>query len=131
MSEAPAAPQTAVPDFARNAVNLASAGLGAKALFATDDFFAEVSRMLADAPAVFIADKYDDNGKWMDGWESRRKRGPGNDHAVVRLAVPGVIRGFDVDTRISPATIRPPAGSRRATSRPTPPTAPPGPRYSP
>src|SRR5437868_15226200 len=57
MSEAPDVPKTALPDFARNAVNLASAGLGAKALFATDDFFADVSRMLADAPAVFIADK--------------------------------------------------------------------------
>jgi allantoicase len=98
MSEAPAALNAALPDFARNAVNLASAGLGAKALFATDDFFAEVSRMLADAPAIFIPDKYDANGKWMDGWESRRKRGPGNDYAVVCLAAPGVIRGFDVDT---------------------------------
>jgi allantoicase len=93
MSDAPT-----IPDFARNAVNLASAGLGAKALFATDDFFADVSRMLADAAPVFIADKYDDHGKWMDGWESRRRRGPGNDFAVVRLAAPGVIRGFDVDT---------------------------------
>lgn len=54
--------------------------------------------MLADSPAVFVPDKYDDHGKWMDGWESRRKRGPGNDHAVVRLAAPGVIRGFDIDT---------------------------------
>ena len=94
MSEA-AAP---VPDFARNAVNLASAGLGAKATFATDDFFADVSRMLSDATPVFIPDKYDDHGKWMDGWESRRRRGPGNDYAIVRLAVAGVIAGFDVDT---------------------------------
>ncbi len=100
MSEAPITlPQPKdVPAFARNAVNLASAGLGATALFATDDFFAEVSRMLEDRPAVFYPDRYDENGKWMDGWESRRKRGPGHDHAVVRLAAPGVIRGFDVDT---------------------------------
>lgn len=99
MSEAPATePATEIPAFARNGVNLASAGLGAKALFATDDFFAEVNRMLADKPAVFIPDKYDDNGKWMDGWESRRKRVAGHDYAVVRLATAGVIRGFDVDT---------------------------------
>ena len=96
MSEAPAIRD--IPDFVRNSVNLASAGLGAKALFATDDFFAEVGRMLADRPAVFVPDKYDDNGKWMDGWESRRKRTAGHDHAVVRLATPGVIRGFDIDT---------------------------------
>lgn len=89
---------TDLPAFARSGVNLASAGLGAKALSATDDFFAEVNRMLADKPAEFIPDKYDDNGKWMDGWESRRKRTAGHDHAVVRLATAGVIRGFDVDT---------------------------------
>jgi allantoicase len=87
-----------IPDFARNAVNLASAGLGARALFASDDFFAEVNRMLADGAPVFDPDKYDDNGKYMDGWESRRKRGPGHDYAVVRLAAPGVIRGVDIDT---------------------------------
>ena len=89
---------TDIPVFARNAVNLASAGLGAKALFATDDFFAEVNRMLSDIPPAFDPDKYDDHGKYMDGWESRRKRGPGHDYAVVRLAAPGVVRGFDIDT---------------------------------
>lgn len=86
------------PAFVRNAINLASATLGAKALYTTDDFFAPVKRMLNDDPAVFIPDKYDDNGKWMDGWESRRRRGPGHDLAVVQLAVPGRILGFDVDT---------------------------------
>ena len=89
---------TDVPEFVRNSVNLASAGLGARALFATDDFFAEVNRMLADKPALFEPDRYDDNGKYMDGWESRRKRTAGHDHAVVRLATSGVIRGFDIDT---------------------------------
>lgn len=86
------------PAFARNFINLASAELGAKGIAASDEFFAPLERMLADKPAVFIPDKYDDNGKWMDGWETRRRRGPGHDHAVVRLAVAGVIRGFDVDT---------------------------------
>lgn len=89
---------TDLPSFARNGVNLASAGLGAQALFATDDFFAEVGRMLQDRPALFEPDRYDDNGKYMDGWESRRKRVAGHDYAVVRLAAAGVIRGFDVDT---------------------------------
>jgi allantoicase len=98
MSEAQTLTANALPDFARNAVNLASGGLGAKTLQTTDDFFADVSRMLADEPAVFIPDKYDDHGKWMDGWETRRKRTAGHDYAVVRLAAGGVIRGFDVDT---------------------------------
>jgi allantoicase len=91
-------PPTDLPAFARSGINLASAGLGAKAIFATDDFFAEVNRMLADKPAEFYPTLYDDNGKWMDGWESRRKRVAGHDFAIVRLATPGVIRGFDVDT---------------------------------
>ena len=91
-------PPTDLPDFALHSVNLASAGLGAEAIFASDDFFAEVSRMLADKPAAFFPDRYDDHGKWMDGWESRRKREAGHDYAVVRLATSGVIRGFDIDT---------------------------------
>lgn len=86
------------PDFARTGVNLASAGLGAKGLYATDEFFAPLERMLADSDPVFIPDKYDDHGKWMDGWESRRKRVLGHDLAVIRLAVAGRIDGFDVDT---------------------------------
>ena len=85
------------PAFTRD-VNLASAGLGASIVSVTDDFFADASRMLADTDAVFIADKYDDHGKWMDGWESRRRRGPGHDSAVVKLAARGRITGFDVDT---------------------------------
>lgn len=87
-----------LPDFARNAINLASASLGARGVFATDEFFAPLVRMLQDSSPVFITDKYDDHGKWMDGWESRRRRGGGHDHAIIALAVPGTIDGFDVDT---------------------------------
>jgi allantoicase len=88
----------ALPTFAVGAINLASARLGAKGLFATDEFFAPLERMLADAPANFDPDLYDDNGKYMDGWESRRKRVPGHDWAIVKLAMPGRVFGFDVDT---------------------------------
>jgi allantoicase len=87
-----------VPDFARGTINLASARLGAVGLSSTDEFFAPLERMLKDEPAEFIPGLYDDNGKWMDGWESRRKRVPGHDHAVIRLAMPGRIFGFDIDT---------------------------------
>ncbi len=80
-------------------INLASTKLGAQALTASDDFFAPKERMLDDAEPVFIADKYDDNGKWMDGWESRRKRGEGYDHCIVQLCRAGVIYGVDIDTR--------------------------------
>ena len=86
------------PEFTRRHVNLADARLGAEALAASDDFFAAKERMLNPAPATFVPGKYDANGKWMDGWESRRKRGPGHDWCVVRLARPGRIAGFDLDT---------------------------------
>jgi allantoicase len=80
-------------------INLASARLGARAVRASDDFFADKSRMLADAEPVFIADEYDDNGKWMDGWESRRRRNSGHDWCVVRLACTGHVRQVEFDTR--------------------------------
>jgi allantoicase len=86
------------PDFTRRHVNLTDARLGAEALACSDDFFAAMARMLNPEPAVFIAGKYDSNGKWMDGWESRRKRVAGHDWCIVRLARPGCIRGVDLDT---------------------------------
>lgn len=87
-----------IPLFARTGVNLASAGLGAKALWCTDEFFAPLERMLHDQPPVFIEGKFDDNGKWMDGWETRRRRNGGHDIAIIKLAAAGRIIGFDVDT---------------------------------
>jgi allantoicase len=59
------------PAFTRRYMNLADPRLGAKALFASDEFFAPKERMLDPQPAVFIPGKYDDHGKWMDGWETR------------------------------------------------------------
>jgi len=85
-------------DYAWRYVNLADARLGAKAIYATDEFFAPAERMLSPSPAEFIPGKYDDHGKWMDGWETRRKRVEGFDYCIVRLGFPGVIRGVDVDT---------------------------------
>jgi allantoicase len=79
-------------------VDLASADLGGRALGCSDDFFAEVANLLKPEPAVFIADKFTERGKWMDGWESRRKRVPGHDWAILELGVPGQLIGFDVDT---------------------------------
>src|SRR5215468_8544982 len=78
--------------------NLASAVLGAKAISATDEFFGAKERLLNDEAPVFIPGKYDENGKWMDGWESRRRRGAGHDSCVIRLAVPGAIHAVGIDT---------------------------------
>jgi allantoicase len=87
-----------LPEFAVNRINLASPRLGAEAVYATDDFFADKSRLLQDQEAVFIPDKYDEHGKWMDGWESRRKRGVGHDFCIVKLGVRGRLHGVDIDT---------------------------------
>jgi len=78
--------------------DLASARVGGRAVAASDDFFASKTNLLKPAPAVFVADKFTARGKWMDGWESRRKRTPGHDWCVVALGLRGRIRGVDVDT---------------------------------
>ena len=80
-------------------LDLASEKVGGQTLQTNDDFFAPMTNLLKAAAPVFIADKYTENGKWMDGWESRRKRGPGNDWCVIKLGLPGVIKGINVDTR--------------------------------
>ncbi len=85
-------------EFTHRWVNLASAKLGATARSCSDDFFASMERMLGDHSPIFIDGKYDDNGKWMDGWESRRKRGTGYDWCIVQLAKPGIIHGIEIDT---------------------------------
>lgn len=79
-------------------VNLLSESLGAEALATSDDFFAGMENLVKDSPAIFLPDEYTDRGKWMDGWESRRKRVSGNDWCILRLGVPGEIRGVDIDT---------------------------------
>ncbi len=79
-------------------VNLAEARLGASVLYANDDFFAEKENLLKAEKAIFVEGKYTDRGKWMDGWESRRRRVPGHDFAIIRLGVPGAIHEVVVDT---------------------------------
>jgi allantoicase len=79
-------------------IDLASARLGGEAVAANDDFFAEKENLVKPEPPEFIPDKYTDRGKWMDGWETRRRRTPGHDWCIVKLGQPGVIHSFDVDT---------------------------------
>jgi allantoicase len=86
------------PDFARRFPNLASPRFGSHVASASDEFFGAKERLISDAPPVFIADKYDDHGKWMDGWESRRKRDEGHDWCIVELGASGVIHGMEIDT---------------------------------
>ena len=84
--------------FSSQWVNLAMEQLGARVLQATDDFFAEKENLIKPGRGVWIEDKYTDHGKWMDGWESRRKREQGYDFCIVKLGLVGIIRGIDIDT---------------------------------
>ncbi len=79
-------------------VDLASETLGSTVLVANDEFFAPKENLLKASAPVFIEGKYTDLGKWMDGWETRRRRTPGYDWCIVRLGVPGIVRGVVVDT---------------------------------
>lgn len=79
-------------------IDLACERLGGAVLEANDEFFAEKENLIRDAAPVWREGEYTDRGKWMDGWETRRRREPGYDWAVVQLALPGSIHGFVVDT---------------------------------
>ena len=94
--EAP--PYAGTVDLEREWIDLAQPRLGTEAIYVTDEFFAPCERMLYPAPPRFYPGLYEDHGKWMDGWESRRKREPGHDWCVIRLGRRGRIRILDIDT---------------------------------
>jgi allantoicase len=84
--------------FTNGLIDLAQPRLGSKVIFKTDDFFASANRIIDPSPAVFKEGLFDKNGKWMDGWESKRKRTFGHDFLVIKLGKPGSINKVDVDT---------------------------------
>ena len=83
-------------------IDLASEKLDGAVLFANDDFFAPKENLLKPNAAIFIEGKYTDLGKWVDGWETRRRRSPRLDEkfdwCIIRLGLAGVIKGVVVDT---------------------------------
>lgn len=79
-------------------IDLAKESVGGYALAANDDFFASRENLVKDAEAIWDEHRYVPTGKWMDGWETRRRREPGYDWCVVRLGVPGVVEEVVVDT---------------------------------
>jgi allantoicase len=85
------------PDFAR-LPDLVSRRLGGSVLCATDELFAAKENLIKPEAPVFVAGEFGSKGKIYDGWESRRRRDPGNDHAIIRLGVPGIVHGVDIDT---------------------------------
>ncbi len=86
-------------DSLQQYINVADERLGAMALFATDDFFAAKERMLHPGEPQWREGVYDANGKWMDGWESRRRRDQGHDYCIVKLGAPATLAMLDIDTR--------------------------------
>jgi allantoicase len=91
--------QNAYAGLIAERINLADERLGATGLSASDEFFAPVQRLLQASEPEWRAGVYDANGKWMDGWETRRRRGSGHDHCVVQLAAPCTLSLLDIDTR--------------------------------
>ncbi|HET9227385.1 MAG TPA: allantoicase [Thermoanaerobaculia bacterium] len=79
-------------------VDLAAERLGGAVLAANDEFFAPKENLLKAAAPLWIEGKYTDVGKWMDGWETRRRREPGYDWCLIRLGLPGIPKGVVVDT---------------------------------
>jgi len=79
-------------------VDLASERVGGRVIAANDEFFAPKENLIKVSNPVCVEDKYTDRGKWMDGWETRRRRTPGHDWCIVKLGLAGIISKIIVDT---------------------------------
>lgn len=79
-------------------VDLASRALGGSVVAANDEFFAGRQNLLTPAPPRFDPDEFGLRGKVYDGWETRRRREPGHDWALIRLGAAGVVDHVVVDT---------------------------------
>ena len=84
--------------FTNGLIDLAQPRLGTKIVYKTDDFFASANRIISPTIPVFKDGVFDKHGKWMDGWESKRKRTSGHDYIILKLGKPGKISKIDVDT---------------------------------
>ena len=84
--------------FSNGLIDLAQSRLGTKIVYKTDEFFAAANRIINPMQPVFKESVYDKHGKWMDGWETRRKRTKGHDYLIMKLGKPGKISKVDVDT---------------------------------
>jgi allantoicase len=78
--------------------DLASRWLGASVVAASDESFGDKENLLTPGAAAFEPGRYGNRGEIVDGWETRRRRSPGHDWAIVRLGAPGIITSVTVDT---------------------------------
>ena len=84
--------------FLNGLINLAQSRLGSKIVYKTDEFFAPAKRIINPWPPVFKEGVFDKHGKWMDGWETKRKRKKGHDYLILKFGKPGKIHKVDIDT---------------------------------
>jgi len=87
-----------MPSMFTDLPDLAAERLGGAVIAANDEFFAPKEALIKRGPPEWREGVYTERGKWMDGWETRRRRSPGHDWAIVRLGVPGIVRGVVIDT---------------------------------
>ena len=78
--------------------DLVSERLGGAVLIANDEFFAPKEGLIKPGAPEWREGVYTERGKWMDGWETRRRREPGHDWAILRLGAPGIVRAVNIDT---------------------------------
>ncbi len=79
-------------------IDLAQPRLGSKVIFKTDEFFGLAKRLISPNKPIWKEGVYDKHGKWMDGWETRRRRDKRNDYLIIKLGKPGTIKNIDIDT---------------------------------
>ena len=82
----------------KNSIDLANPILGTKIINCSDEFFAPALRIINPLTPIFKENVFDNHGKWMDGWETRRRRTKGNDYLIIKLGQPGKIQLVDIDT---------------------------------
>jgi allantoicase len=87
-----------IPVMFTDLPDLAAERLGGAVIAANDEFFAPKEGLIKARPPEWREGVYTERGKWMDGWETRRRRTPGHDWAIIRLGIPGIVRGVVIDT---------------------------------
>lgn len=79
-------------------IDLLSEAVGGRVVDFNDEFFAEAANLIKDSDPIWRDGVYNDRGKWMDGWETRRRREPGYDWCVLALGVSGLVERVTIDT---------------------------------
>ncbi|KAG0306756.1 Allantoicase [Dissophora globulifera] len=77
---------------------LASSAKGGKVLETSDELFGEGLHLIKEDPAIEDKNRETAHGFWKDGWETRRHNKKTHHTAIIQLASPATVAGFDIDT---------------------------------